>query len=137
MEKKSNRKTGRTAIRVSKATEEFFKDNKLTGSGAVSALVLDSFPFLYQKTVESLKENFSREELLTILSASNGRSVDVEVSKLHCVWPIEHEFENFDINKLRGKLSSLSHPELFIIEIWANTFWYGTSPTDDPEEYIK
>ena len=137
MDKKSNRKTGRTAHRVRESTEKYFRNNRLKGSGAVSSLVLDAFPGLFKRTIKDVKEMFTREELLTILSSCNGRSIDVEVSGLHSIHPMKHEFKNFDINKLREKLSSLSHPELFIIEIWANAFWYGGDVTEDPEEYIR
>ena len=44
MKGKDNLKTGRISARVDQKTEEFFRENKLKGSGAVSSLVLESFP---------------------------------------------------------------------------------------------
>lgn len=134
---KSNTKDGYVSARTRKSTETFFKGRILKGSGAISSLVLDSFPGLFKRTIAGIKDIFTREELLTILSACNGRQIDPEVLVLKDIPPMKHEFKNFSVQKLREKLSSLSYPELFIIEIWANTFWYESSVTEDPEEYIK
>lgn len=134
---KNHTKDGYVSARTTKSTEKYFKGNKLKGSGAISSLVLESFPTIYQETVEETKKNFSREELLTILSSCNGHLIDPKVPVLKDIPPMKQEFEGFDIQKLRKKISSLPYSELFLIEIWANTFWYGNSPTDDPEEYIK
>lgn len=141
-----DKKTGFISSRTSKATEDFFRENKkLTGSGSVSALVLDSFPTIYGITISMLKADFTREELLTILTSFNGKKVNPERPGSPVQFePIKnHKFKDFDIEVLNQKFSNRSRSDRFIIELWANKFWNGVTvggvrnTTDDPEEYIR
>ena len=131
-------KDGYVSARTSKKTDLFFKGNRLQGSGAISSLVLESFPVLYESTTEKIKQIFTREELLTILTSNNGRRISPEDPQLvDILRPIkDHKYKDFDVTRFIEKANTLSLPEVFLVEIWANTFWYGEA-TDDPEEYIK
>jgi len=112
----SNYKTGTISTRVSKSTETFFKNNKLKGSGAISALVLDSFHEIYASTVIRLKLDFKKDFLISLVKSQNGEKIDPENIQF---------------------VSTLSLADSFIINLWANAFWYGDNEIEDIEEYIK
>jgi hypothetical protein len=133
-------KVGKVSARISHNSEYFFKDNKIQGSGAVSALVLDIFPHLYEITIKKIKDIFNKQELLAILNTGKGNKIipgSLPVFFYRISDALEHNCEDVpDKISFEKKAKSLSIPEAFILEIWINKFWYGNS-IDDQEEYIK
>ena len=143
MEKINKIKTDAITARVNSHTAEFFKGYKLQGTGALSSLVMDTFPILYKTTVQKIKKKFSHVELLVILSVFNGKTITPGiVSNFHytAFEALKHtdlsEYPNFDKDEFLKKAASVSRPESFIIEVWANTFWYGGTK-EEAEEYIQ
>ena len=143
---RDNPKEGFISARVSKTTEDYFRENKkLMGSGSISALILEAFPTIYGMTVNKIKALFSREELLTILTSFKGRNIRPENpgASIRLEPMKNHQFKNFNFGKLTEKYLTLSYADRFIIELWANKFWNGVTvggvrnTTEDPEEYIK
>lgn len=144
--KLDHKKDGFVSARTFKSTEDFFrKHKKLMGSGSCASIVLDALPIIYQFTISRLKEKFTREELLTILTSFNKHKVDpMYPGSSVRLEPIKnHKYKDFDINVLTEKYLRLSFADRFIVEIWAHMFWKGVTvglvrnTTQDPEEYIK
>ncbi len=139
-------KTEFVGSRVRENTKEFFKGFKLKKSGSVLSLWIDSMPSLYEITVFKVKKVFTLSELRFILSVSNKCKVSPnEDGDFYLFW--KNAFKDLEPEKLKAefdvdktdlwkKLSGLSFPELFLVEIWANTFCYGDFE-GDIEDYIK
>lgn len=137
-------KTGFISARVNSFTDDFFKGYKLQSSGSVASLVLDAFPTLYQVTVNKIKKLFTEQELIAIVSTGNGYAITpgmVPDFWWHISESIKYDLldQQFEIDKdqILEKAKSLSLPESFIVELWANTFWYGGGMENDKKDIYK
>ena len=127
--------------RIDEKAYKFFHKYKVNKSGAVSAIVLNTFPVIYEATVQKIKDMFSEEELKAILSTGENHkilsgSLPVFYHRMSDAIQYFKLCENYPIDKqtFLKKAQSLSLPEALIAEIWVNTFW---SSDNNIKEYIK
>ncbi|MCK4814584.1 hypothetical protein KA005_02345, partial [bacterium] len=123
-------------------SHDYFHKNKLVKSGSVSAIVLNTFPAIYEATVQRLKDMFTEQELKALLSTGENYNILPESLPVfyHRIMDAIKYFkmsEKYELEKetFLEKAQSLSLPEALIAEIWVSTFW--SNYTGDIEEYIK
>jgi len=98
----------------------------------------DAIPMLYRHTLEHLRREFSRGELMCMIDVFNstalnpvlaGQQLDIQVAdgitldSLDAKWAI-------DGNALNLKIAGLTIFEAACLEIWANGFWYRQNPEE-------
>ena len=125
MKKKVNSK-------IDKKTYDFMsRAFKSSGSGLNH--VIESFPFLYNRTLKEVKGVFSRGELYLIVDVFEGLSLTPHNAGEHlleeCLKEIslDHLDAKWRVNKdnLVKKINSLTSFQAACVEIWAGLYWYG------------
>ncbi|MCP4755350.1 MAG: hypothetical protein GY866_31180 [Proteobacteria bacterium] len=137
------------SARVSPITHEFFEKHILKSSGSAAKLLLSAFPSMYDRTIQKAKELFDESELSLILEVHNGYAMTAGMLS-DLSWKIKEGIKYEDLaekwsvdrNEIVAKAESLSPPECFIVELWANSFWYADGLRSDGnlpdlEKYIE
>jgi len=117
---------------ISTNTMEFFGKNfKTVNAGASYAL--ESFPVLYRRTLSTLRGKFTESELRLMITVSNKLALTPSIAGKHLAALCEDgalDADNkwkVDPIKIDEKFDLLSDFEIAILEVWANSFWYGTA----------
>ena len=112
---------------------------------------------LYQETINSIKQKFTRGELCMMIDILNGTYLDPYTIEICLIASVEDSFnlyegmyeEKWGVKKdeMLEKLQTLNGFHLACLAIWANDFWYGSelSPSGggkgedllDLDKYIK
>lgn len=136
-------------MRITRYTKDFFRNYRLKKIGSVSSLIMDSFPYHYRLIVLKFKKLFKNTELKTIINYVRSRHESDDIENAGHATTIfveiisdDGKFETFASNfknkkGFKRRLKSLTDFELFILEIWANTFLLHPGSTDDIKEYLK
>lgn len=128
-----------------KIADYYEKNYGNKNKGSVRAA--ESFPYLREQVLESLKGRFLREELVGLIDRSNGMlfeptlAVRPEVLQYgvadYCNLEQGDQRQGFKKELLLEKLEKLSPPEAFFLAEWADTFWIQKEKERDLEEYIQ
>jgi len=111
--------------------------------------IIDAFPLLYRRAVESAKSQFSKNELALMIDVFNGTMLTAQIAGQMLSISIQDgiKYENLaekwgiDENEIIKKSQALSDFERACLEIWANGYWYSKKSVEESKrdfwEYIK
>ena len=130
---------------------ESLKDNPfcdLFSDKATShTFMMDTWAHIWQYFLRKTKEVFTKDELFLLIDLHNGimlspihygsNALGVGISEA-CVMDGLDKKWDVDVESILDKVSSLPAMHQFILELWANAFWYGNRAaimgTPDKEE---
>jgi hypothetical protein len=116
--------------RISESSHAFYAT--LTGTtNAGAQYVLDAFPMLYMYTLNSLKGQFERRELMLIIDANNdftlqpglaGQHMKLQVANGISLRHLDEEHQ-IDGTELIAKIEGLDRFEVACLELWVKAYW--------------
>ena len=132
------------APRISDSAAKFLAENfKSTNAGA--EYMLDSFSSLFMHLKQKVKKKFLKGELLLMIDVMNATMLTPESVGRHLEINIKDgiELEGLDAKReisaivLGKKFHALDISEKWFLEIWSNSFWYGSNEGEGIEEYVE
>lgn len=105
--------------------------------------ILESWPYLYRRTLAALRGKFTSAELLLMIDVSNGLYLSAGMAGQHLGLQVADAIAldaadakwSVSATELMLKLDSLSTWEASCIEIWCQLYWVRHNEIK-PEEYV-
>ena len=125
----------KTAPRIPGKSAEILAET-FSSLNAGAEYVLSAWPSLYRNTLDKLRGQFSRGELMLMIDVFNstaltamaaGQQLDIQVDDGMRLDALDEKW-GVDRNALNNKIADLTIFEAACLEIWANGFWYGGDP---------
>jgi len=135
-------KITRTAPRISDKSADLYKS--IFGNvNAGMEYIGDAFPALYRLTLDHLRREFARGELMLMIDVCNGlwltpghagQHLDIQVADGIRLDQLDEKWE-IDAGALNNKIAELTVFEAACLELWVQAFW-RQEEHDNIEEYV-
>lgn len=110
-----------------------YVESYFSNRNAGAQVVLDGFPNLFARSMDSLRGQLERGELMLLIDVHNGYAITPSMlgagvaHQVADAISLDGAAEKHGINGqvLLDKLQGMHHFDLAALEIWANAFWYG------------
>ncbi len=131
--------------RIDPKAKEFYDRMFQTVNGGAT-YILEAYPILYEKTLQEIKGKFNREDLMVMVDVFNGHAMTNKMAGEELWWSVAEGIKydaldtkwGVDKDTLLYKIQLLTIFQKAVLEIWANSFWYGGDPNkkQDLEAYV-